>query len=310
MLKTTVDPLPSIPDFEVLSLLGYGARSTIYAVTENKSKQVYALKRVMRRSEDDDRFIEQAEQEFAICSQFNHVALRKSHRMIKRRKFLKINELYLLMDFFDGTALDAERPPSMAALIHVFIQVAEGLHAMHRLGFVHADIKPNNILVNDKLQAKIIDFGQSCAIGTMKTRIQGTPDYIAPEQVAREPLSAQTDIFNLGASMYWCVTDRYIPTTLPRRDGYVARVSGPLVTPHEVNPQVPLALSRLILDCVKPKPDSRPSDMNVVRARLEMGLPPNFSVPLVPEALPAKPESVSISSARDDKTGGTAAPAA
>src|SRR6266852_4917407 len=103
MLKT-MDLLPSIPEFEVLSLLGYGARSTIYAVSEKKSMQLYALKRVQRRSPDDDRFIEQAEQEFAICSQFDHPTLRKSHRMIKRRKFLKISELYLLMDLFDGTA--------------------------------------------------------------------------------------------------------------------------------------------------------------------------------------------------------------
>ena len=52
----------------------------------------------------------------------------------------------------------------------------------------------------------MIDYGQSCRIGTIKERIQGTPDYIAPEQVARRPVSVATDVFNLGASLYWALT--------------------------------------------------------------------------------------------------------
>jgi eukaryotic-like serine/threonine-protein kinase len=278
-MLNTMEPLPTIPEFEVLALLGYGARSTIYAVSDRKTKQLYALKRVLRRSQDDDRFVEQAEQEFSICSQFDHPALRRSHRMIKRRKFLKVTELYLLMDLFDGTALDAQKPTSMTSLTRIFIQVAEGLGAMHRLGFLHADIKPNNILVNDEAEVKIIDFGQSCAIGTMKQRIQGTPDYIAPEQVSREPLTVQTDIFNLGATMFWCVTDKHIPTSLVRKDVVRAKNTGPLVPPHELNPRIPLSLSKLIFDCVQTDPAQRPSDMNIVRARLEMGLPPSGSGP-------------------------------
>ena len=57
-----MESLPDIADFEVLSCLGYGARSTIYAVSEKRTGQLYALKRVLRRSADDDRFLEQAEQ--------------------------------------------------------------------------------------------------------------------------------------------------------------------------------------------------------------------------------------------------------
>src|ERR1700744_1684412 len=136
-----MDPLPEIADFEIISCLGYGARSTIYAVSEKKSGQIYALKRVVRKSSDDDRFLEQAEQEFAIASQFDHPALRKSIRMIRRRKMLKTAELYLLMELFDGQSLDVHRPEKLSSLIRIFIQVAQGLGAMHRLGYVHADIK-------------------------------------------------------------------------------------------------------------------------------------------------------------------------
>ncbi len=294
------ESLPHLAGFEVLSLLGYGARSTIYAVVEKKTKQLYALKRVLRRSTDDDRFIEQAEQEYTICSQFDHPTLRRCHRMIKRRKFLKVAELYLLMDLFDGTSLLVERPTDMPGMILVFLKVAEGLGAMHRLGFVHADIKPNNILVDEKKNVKIIDFGQSCAIGTVKVRIQGTPDYIAPEQVNRDALTVKTDIFNLGATLYWCITQKNIPTTMPRQEGTRNKYSGPLVPPHEVNPRVPLALSKLVMDCVKPIPNQRPSDMNVVRARLEMGLPTNFSG-VVEESLSKKTGLVTASSDTGDK---------
>jgi eukaryotic-like serine/threonine-protein kinase len=270
-----MDSLPEISDFEILSKLGYGARSIIYAVSEKRTGQLYALKRVVRRSPEDDRFLEQAEQEYAISSQFNHPALRKSVRMIRRRKMLKVSELFLVMELFDGTALDVQRPTSFSSLIRVFIQVAQGLGAMHRLGFVHADIKPNNILVNELMQAKIIDFGQSCAVGTVKTRIQGTPDYIAPEQVGRGRLTPATDIFNFGATMYWCFTDRHIPTLIPKKKpvpGGVPDKNRQFIEPHKLNSRVSMPLSRLIVDCVQNRPSARPQEFSDVVARLELAL--------------------------------------
>ncbi|MGC8624214.1 MAG: serine/threonine protein kinase [Phycisphaerae bacterium] len=268
-----MEVLPQIPDFEVLSCLGYGARSTIYAVCETRTRQVYALKRVLRRSTEDDRFLEQAEQEYAISSHFTHPVLRKSHRLIRRRKFLATTELHLLMDLFDGVALDTERPASLKSLLEISCRVAEGLSAMHKMGYVHADIKPNNIMINQSNDCKIIDFGQSCAIGTVKSRIQGTPDYIAPEQVALGPLTPATDIFNFGATLYWCVTDRHVPTVIPRKKAGASGVdSRTLVPPHELNPRIPPQLSRLILECVENRPSDRPPSMEEVHARLQLVL--------------------------------------
>lgn len=269
-----MEPLPEIADFEIISCLGYGARSTIYAVTEKATKQVYALKRVIRKSAEDDRFLEQAEQEFAIASQFDHPALRKSIRIIRKRKLLKTMELFLLMELVDGTSLDIQRPTKLTSLIKIFIQAAQGLGAMHRLGYVHADIKPNNILVNDENKIKIIDFGQSCAIGTVKTRIQGTPDYIAPEQVGRGPLTPATDVFNYGATLYWCTTDHHIPTLIPRKNkqGIPIETKGDARPPHEINPNIPVPLSRLIMDCVQTLPPHRPQDFSTVLPRLELAL--------------------------------------
>ncbi len=268
-----MDHLPELDDYEIISCLGYGARSTIYAVSEKKTGQVYALKRVVRKSPEDDRFLEQAEQEYAIASQFDHPALRRCIRLIRKRKMLKTSELQMLMELVDGTSLDVHRPNSLTKQIRIFLQVASGLAAMHRLGFVHADIKPNNILVNEHMLVKIIDFGQSCTIGTVKQRIQGTPDYIAPEQVGRGPLTAATDVFNFGATMYWCVTDHHIPTLIPKKkvDGEKDKPRE-LRKPHELNPKIPMPLSRLIEDCVQNRPSHRPPDFSTVIPRLELAL--------------------------------------
>jgi serine/threonine-protein kinase len=273
--QATMDQLPELDDFELISCLGYGARSTIYAVTEKKTRQVYALKRVIRKTAEDDRFLEQAEQEYAIASQFDHPSLRKCVRMIRRRRLLKTVELLLVMELFDGTSLDVHRPDTLVKLIQIFIQVAQGLAAVHRMGYVHADMKPNNILVSEKLAAKIIDFGQSCSIGTVKTRIQGTPDYIAPEQVGRGPLTPATDVFNFGATMYWCVTDHHIPTLIPKKkNSGIVQQPQPreLKLPHEINPRIPMPLSRLIVDCVQNRPSHRPPDFGTVIPRLELAL--------------------------------------
>jgi eukaryotic-like serine/threonine-protein kinase len=272
-VDASMEAPPELPDYEVLSCLGYGARSTIYAVSEKRTGQLYALKRVLRRGPEDDRFLEQAEIEYSISSQFEHPVLRKTHRLIKRRNFLRVSELFLLMDIFDGTSLDIQRPVSMSSLIRIFSQVAQGLSALHKMGYVHADIKPNNILVDDAGKVKIIDFGQSCAIGTVKARIQGTPDYIAPEQVNRRALTPSTDIFNLGATLYWCTTDRHIPTMIPKKKNGVATVDNrEAKPPYELNLKVPLPLSRLIMDCVQNRPSDRPADMITVISRLETAL--------------------------------------
>jgi len=294
--QAIMDDLPDLEDYEFLSRLGYGARSTIFAVSEKKTKQVYALKRVVRKGPEDDRFLEQAEQEYAIASQFDHPALRRCYRIIRKRKMLKTQELMLIIELFDGTPLDVIRPDSLSQLIKIFIQVAQGLAQVHRLGYVHADIKPNNILVSDDMTSKIIDFGQSCTIGTVKQRIQGTPDYIAPEQVGRGPLTPATDVFNFGATMYWCVTDTHIPTLIPKKKEPAQKGPRELIPPHELNPRIPMPLSRVIIDCVQNRPSYRPADFSTVIPRLELAL----SVTAANSKVVRRPETEKVPKSEDE----------
>ena len=156
-------------------------------------------------------------------------------------------------------------------MIGIFRKVANGLDSLHRQGYVHADIKPNNIILADKEEVKIIDFGQSCPIGHKKERIQGTPDYIAPEQVQKLPLDWRTDVFNLGATLYWTLTNRTFPTDMlqsARPGGH--EIKGPAQAPKDIVPSIPATLSQLAMDCCLKSPDKRPADMKQFVARLHV----------------------------------------
>ena len=260
--------------YEVVATLGEGARSTIYQVVDPETRKTFALKHVQRADPKDLRFIEQMETEFEISRQFTHPNLRRSYELkIVKTMLVKISEAFLVMEFVDGKPLDVRPPSDMMDIIDTFIQAAQGLRAMHQMGYAHCDIKPNNILRNDRGEVKVIDFGQSCRIGTVKERIQGTPDYIAPEQVARRPISVQTDVFNLGATLYWALTGKVIPTlyTVNKKGENSFLLDTRIDTPMDLNPKVPLAVSNLVMECVSTRPQKRPADMDQFINRLELG---------------------------------------
>ena len=174
------------------------------------------------------------------------------------------------MEYFDGQSLEDGPALSLLDVLLVFRMVATGLNAMHQRGLVHCDIKPNNILLSKAGAIKIIDLGQSCRIGTTKRRIQGTPDYIAPEQVRRKPLGPKTDIFNLGATMYWALTGKTVPTLIAKKDPFGLPVQETIRVPHEIRTQIPLGISKLVMDCVEEDPAKRPTDMMTVISRLDL----------------------------------------
>jgi serine/threonine-protein kinase len=258
--------------YEVLEAMGQGAGSTIYAVSHPQTHQICALKHVVARNDKEQRFIEQLRAEFEVGQKVNHPALRRSLDLkIKSNWRGKVSEAGLVMELVDGVPLDQECPPGLLAVLDCFIQVAQGLGALHALGYVHCDLKPANIMVNASGQTKVIDLGQACATGTKKERIQGTPDFISPEQVKLDPVTARTDVFNFGASLYFCLSGEKLPTLFTCGRGENSfLVDNRIRTPHEIKPGVPENLSNLVMDCVKIKPEKRPADMSEVARRLEV----------------------------------------
>ena len=261
-------PNSKVAGYTVLKELGRGAASIIYLVQDAKTKQIWALKHVAKQSPKDQRFLDQTETEYAIGSQIKDSRVRRCVRLIKNRKLLTVREMYLIMEYVDGVSVERARPTDLRSALQISSQVAAGLAAMHDLGYVHADMKPNNVVVLDDGKVKIIDLGQSCAVGAVKPRIQGTPDYIAPEQVHRQPITPQTDVYNLGATMYWVLTGNNIPTALPKDDRLVGSLDAGFIElpppPSEINPDVPNRLDYLVMRCVEPEVERRPVDMHAV----------------------------------------------
>jgi serine/threonine-protein kinase len=270
----TIKPGDIVEGYRVMSELGRGAASVIYLVQDPKTSQVWALKHVTKDSPKDQRFLDQAEAEYNIASKLNDPRVRKISRLIKKKPsvFTSVSDLWLVMEVVDGSSLERDPPHTFEDAAWIFEQVARGMAYMHKRGFAHADMKPNNIIVNDDGLAKIIDLGQSCKLGTVKERIQGTPDYIAPEQVHRRPITQKTDIYNLGATMYWCLTRSFVPTALARGDSLVgSREDHLMERPKptiEINERVPPMFDRLIMESVQIDPASRPASMDDVADRL------------------------------------------
>jgi len=263
----TVSGALKAPGYKVVRLLGNGARSTIWQVRQLSTGKFFALKRVVKRERSDYRFIEQVEAEHALAHKLDHQNLRKIYDLRRIRKWLAVSEIQLMMEYCEGETVQNSRPQSIPRVVSIFNQVAEALEHMNSRGVIHADTKPNNILITENDVVKVIDLGQSCLTGTVKERIQGTPDFIAPEQVHRQPLDPRTDVFNFGATLYWTLTGRAIPTVLPT-EGIKMKHEHMLRPISELNPEVPAALCKLVEDCIEPMPVRRPNSMKDVVSRL------------------------------------------
>ena len=273
-MPTKADGLPkTLFGFDIVEKLGEGAASTIYAVSDPKTRQLYALKHVIRRTEKDDRFIDQLQNEFRVSENFRHPGLRRSHELkINRTLFRKIIDAGLVMELVDGVPLNHQPIKEVPDTIAIFKDVANALSALHYQQFVHCDTKPNNILTDHANHVKIIDFGQACRQGTVKERVQGTPDFIAPEQVKLRPVTMRTDVFNYGATLYWALTGQKMPTlfTIDKKERDIVRELR-FPAPRHLNPMVSESISDLVMECVQMDPVRRPAGMSAIIERLERG---------------------------------------
>jgi eukaryotic-like serine/threonine-protein kinase len=284
--------------YDVVSRLGQGAGSALYVVCDPKNGQLYCLKHVIRREERDLRFIEQLQNEFEMSRHFRHPVLRRSIDLKINKKFLGgITDAALVLELVDGTPLEQQPLLPIPRLLDVFMDVAQALHSMHFQRLVHCDLKPHNILTCSDGGVKLIDFGQTCKNGTVKERMQGTPDFIAPEQVRLKAVSGQTDVFCFGATLYWALTGQKIPTLYnSSKEEWRSIKEQKYPSPHDLNPQIPEPLSRLAMWCCKVSLGSRPNDIQMVieglrtvQEAIEASAPPPRAIEpeLVKPAVPA-----------------------
>jgi serine/threonine-protein kinase len=253
--------------FEVLGELGQGAASRILHIRDSESYQHFAMKVVIRRSADEQKFLDQAKHEFDVAQKLDYPSILKIHDIRVIRKWFREREVRTLLEYINGETLEQMSDPAVPLLVLVFAEVAAAVSYMHRSGVFHADLKPNNIMVSRSGQVKVIDFGLAWFRGERKRRVQGTMGYLAPEQMRDRVVTESTDIFNLGATIYRLLTGRTVTGGIAGGNAIVTTKA--LITPiHELKPQVPLGLSELVSRCCENKPQKRPASMNDVASAL------------------------------------------
>jgi serine/threonine-protein kinase len=251
--------------YRVVGELGTGAGSTILQISDKTAGgKRYALKVVRRQDPDDDIYIDQAKVEYAASQKLNHPNIVKIHDLRIKRSWFRVAGVELLEEYVDGKTLDEIEAPAMGQLVLIFNQVASALVHMHRRGVFHGDLKPSNIMLSKAGQVKLIDFGTAWIKGEDKNRVQGTPQYIAPEQALERIVDERTDMYNFGATMYRMFTGRFAQQGLPK-PGESARK---LVPPIQINDKIPGTLNETIMACLEVAPERRPSGMFEIKNQL------------------------------------------
>ncbi len=259
--------------FQILGTLGSGAHSTILHVHRSADGRNYALKVVPIRSKEDHKFLEQAQHEFRVAQMLDHKNLIKVYALETLKDWLfRIRKVHLLIEYVNGKTLDTCPAMPMPKLVQVFKCVADGLVHMHRRKVYHADLKPNNIMLSRSGDVKILDYGLATVQGEGKHRLQGTPEYMAPEQATHKTVNERTDIYNLGATMYRMVTFRLPPSVVQKEGGLPieAKMWTRMLKPvAECDPQTPPALAELIHRCLSFNAANRPERMSEVQSALD-----------------------------------------
>ncbi|MDH4196889.1 MAG: protein kinase, partial [Candidatus Aminicenantes bacterium] len=227
----------------------------------------------------DERTIERFRNELKYARRITHRNVCRMHD-INRDK----DAYFITMEYVPGedlrTAVKRTGPLPEGEAVPMAAQICEGLAEAHRLGVVHRDLKPQNIMIDREGNVRIMDFGIARSLAakgvTEAGMIIGTPDYMSPEQVEGLEADARSDIYALGATLYEMVTGR-VPfegeTALiiaMKHKSELAR------SPKEINPQLSEELSTVILKCLEKEREKRYQTAEELLAELrclEEGLP-------------------------------------
>src|SRR5262249_28309711 len=146
--------------------------------------------------------------------------------------------------------LDELEAPERSQLVLVFIQVAAAMAHMHRRGVYHGDLQPGNVMLSRDGQGKVIDFGAAWIRGEPEERVQGTPQYMAPEQASEKLVDSKTDLYNFGATMYRMFTGHHANLGIPQTGNGLGSRGRP-TAPMKLDSNIPGTLSEAIMACLE-----------------------------------------------------------
>ncbi|WP_375765681.1 serine/threonine protein kinase [Archangium gephyra] len=200
---------------------------------------------------------------------------------------------YFVMEYLEGTPLDTWLSRKGALSVQEAIRLADelldALSAAHRAGVIHRDLKPSNIFLvrqpGGGSYVKVLDFGlakhissQASPQQTLHGLIIGTPEYMAPEQVRGDPVSARTDLYSFGIILFQLLTGQLPFQARVPAEYLVHHLEHTPPSPLELRPELPPELARLVLKLLEKAPEARPT-ADEVRATLQEIVD---SLPLVP----------------------------
>ena len=256
----------SFAGYRIEGVIGRGGMGVLYLATQLSLERRVALKLISPEFADDRLFRERFKREARLAARIDHPNVIPVHEAGEWE-----GQLFLAMRYVDGTDLRAiiaceeKLHPRQAAPI--IVQVASALHAAHEGGLVHRDVKPGNVLIENRdgaPHAYVTDFGlsklTSSTTGLTRTgRWVGTVDYAAPEQVQAGETDARTDVYALGCVLYEALTGQ-VPFPRSREvSKIVAHVSEPPPPIAEVAPDCPgeRALSEIVKRAMAKDPEER-----------------------------------------------------
>lgn len=256
--------------FTITDKLGAGAMGVVYRATWEPSGQVVAVKVIHHDHAAKANAAERFDRESDILKQFRHPNIVRHIGVgFSRARNLQ----YYAMEYVPGKTLEQilEERGSLPwpEVITFGVQIAEALEYAKERGIVHRDLKPSNLMVTRQGQVKLTDFGIAKDLDrtalTADGRTLGTAAYMAPEQIRGTPeISHKTDLYALGCLLYQMLTGR---TPFEGKSAMVLmhkHLDEPPPRPSERNPEIPLALDKLVVQLMAKNRDDRPWDAQVV----------------------------------------------
>ncbi|MET0391425.1 MAG: protein kinase [Polyangiales bacterium] len=283
---------PALPErigerYEVLALLGTGGSAAVYRVRDHTTGRELALKQLTAAAGAKGRdHITQFEREFHLLAQLAHPQVIAVYDYGAPR-----SGPYYTMELLDGGDLSELSPLPWQKACALAYDVCSSLALLHSRRFVHRDISPLNIRCTKAGSAKLIDFGAVVPMG-VPPQLIGTPAFVAPEVVNRALLDARTDLYSLGASLYFVLTNQYAYPALSFDELADCWLRKPF-PPSALVPEIPGGLDELVMSLLSLEPGLRPRNAFEVMQRLSAiaGLSPAESV-AVPRAYLTAPSMV------------------
>jgi eukaryotic-like serine/threonine-protein kinase len=199
----------TIDHYRIIEKLGEGGRGVVYKAEDTRLKRTVALKFLPPAFVADRESKERFEREAQAAARLNHANIVTIYAINEFE-----NQLYIAMEYVDGLTLhdrmaELRSEPALQATqskIIIMLQICEGLSDAHRLGVVHRDIKPQNIMIDRAGRVKILDFGMAQLLGVSRLTdehvVHGTLQYVSPELLNGEEPDIRSDIWSLGVMFY------------------------------------------------------------------------------------------------------------